>query len=119
MAKKKVKRKKAADDQPGFEESLAELETIVAELESGQLGLGDALERYERGITRLKQCHGQLAQATRRIELLSGVDSAGNPVTKPYDDEQFETLDEKQAARSRRRATKGKKPAVDDDGLLF
>ena len=125
MAKKKVKRKTAADDQPvrSFEQSLAELQTIVQELESGDLGLGDSLEQYKQGISRLKQCHAELAQASRKIELLSGVDAAGNPITEPFDDEEFESLDEKKGARSRRRASapsaEGGKSGVDDAGRLF
>ncbi|QDU55219.1 exodeoxyribonuclease VII small subunit [Aeoliella mucimassa] len=114
MAKKKVKRKPSEESTLTFEESLAELETIVGDLETGELGLGDALERYEQGIAHLKQCHAQLEQATRRIELLSGVDAAGNPVTVPFEDEQHESLEAKKQARTRRRGGGG-----DDHGTLF
>ena len=38
-----------------FEESLAELDRIVRELEDGKLGLEDALCRYETGVGLLKQ----------------------------------------------------------------
>lgn len=85
MAKKKVKAKTDASKEP-FEESLARLETIVTDLEGGELGLADALSKYEEGVGRLKHCHSQLESAERRIELLSGVDSDGNPVTAPFDD---------------------------------
>lgn len=115
--KKKVKRKSESDGGPGFEASLAELETIVSELESGELGLEDALARYEQGIGHLKQCHGQLQRATRKIELLSGVDAAGNPITVPFDDQEHESLDAKQGARSRRRS--GGQSGVDDGATLF
>ncbi|WP_425397598.1 exodeoxyribonuclease VII small subunit [Aeoliella sp.] len=111
--KKKVKRKQAAKDQPSFEQALAELETIVGDLESGELGLSEALERYESGIAHLKQCHAQLQQATRKIELLSGFDAAGNPVVRPLDDEADESLETKKSARSRRRSD------VDDGATLF
>ncbi len=114
--KKKVKRKPAAESDLGFEESLAELETIVGELESGELGLERALARYEQGISHLKQCHGQLQRATRKIELLSGIDAAGNPITEPFDDEQHSSLDEKKGARTRRR---GGSAGVDDGATLF
>lgn len=111
--KKKAKRKPIEDGQHCFEESLAELETIVGELESGELGLSEALTRYEAGITHLKQCHAALEHASRRIELLSGFDAAGNPVTQPFDEEEHESLDAKKGARSRRRS------GVDDGGTLF
>ena len=45
----------ASDDQdsqprPDFEQALAELETIMHDLEDGKLGLAEGLARYERGI---------------------------------------------------------------------
>lgn len=111
--KKKVKRKPAAKEQLSFEEALAELETIVGELEGGELGLTEALERYESGIAHLKQCHAQLQQASRKIELLSGFDATGNPVVRPLDDEEDDSLEAKKGARSRRRS------GVDDGATLF
>lgn len=117
--KKKMKRKSnAANQQLGFEESLAELETIVGELESGELGLEQALGRYEQGIGHMKQCHAQLDRATRKIELLSGVDAAGNPITQPFDDEETDDLDQKKGARAKRRTsgTQTKRSSSVDEG---
>jgi exodeoxyribonuclease VII small subunit len=57
-----------------FEESLLELERMVRELEDGQLGLEDALARYEQGVGLIKSCYQQLQQAEQRILLLTGVD---------------------------------------------
>jgi exodeoxyribonuclease VII small subunit len=68
-----------------FEEALSSLEQIVQELEEGKLGLAESLSRYEQGVNLLKQCHQQLERAERRIELLTGVDAAGNPVTAVFD----------------------------------
>jgi len=105
MAKKPLAAKKAPSDAAAepFEESLAELESIVADLEGGDLGLSDALARYEEGVRRLKQCHAQLQAAERRIELLSGVDADGNPITTPFDDSA--TADDRDsAARSKKRS---------------
>jgi exodeoxyribonuclease VII small subunit len=125
--KKKVRRAEArpreAEPECNFEESLAELEQIVSELECGELGLEQALGRYEQGIRHLKQCHAQLARVSRRIELLSGVDAAGNPIVVPFDDEDCDSLEEKQASRGRRRGAMGAAPSprtsVDDDPRLF
>jgi exodeoxyribonuclease VII small subunit len=88
VTKKKVPKQKSKSGPQiqGFEESLAELEKIVSQLESGKLGLSEALAQYEAGIGYLKACHGQLQQAERRIELLSGVDAEGNPIVEPFDD---------------------------------
>lgn len=125
--KKKVRRAEArpseAEPECNFEESLAALENIVSELESGDLGLEQALARYEQGIRHLKQCHAQLARVSRRIELLSGVDAAGNPIVVPFDDDDSESLEEKQAARGRRRGAAGgasaPRTSVDDVPRLF
>jgi exodeoxyribonuclease VII small subunit len=119
-----AKKKPAESDQPeSFEESLAELEAIVGDLEGGELGLGDALGRYEEGVRHLKQCHAQLERAERKIELLSGFDADGNPVTVPFDDSA--TADDHDAAsRSKKRSSTppaaGKtRGPVDDRTRLF
>ena len=75
-----------------FEESLEELEKIVAELESGKLGLSDALARYEQGVKHLKGCQQLLERAERKIELLSGVDADGNPITQPFEEGEDDSL---------------------------
>ncbi len=90
-------------ERPGFEQALAAIEAIVHDLEEGQLGLEDALARYERGVKLLRQCHEQLQQAERRIELLAGIDQEGNPVCTPLD-ETAATLEEKARQRSKRRS---------------
>jgi exodeoxyribonuclease VII small subunit len=120
----KKKRPADADQQsPSFEESLDELEAIVADLEGGKLGLSDALARYELGVKHLKACQHWLQQAERKIELLSGVDAQGRPITEPFDDQQLDSLEDKAAARGRRRtsgpgdsAAKRKSPGHDIDG---
>ena len=91
-----------------FEESLGELEKIVAELESGKLGLSDALARYEEGVKHLKGCQQLLESAERKIELLSGVDAEGNPITQPFSDGNVDSLDAKAAARGQRRTSAAK-----------
>jgi exodeoxyribonuclease VII small subunit len=71
---------------PDFERSLERLEEIVHQLEDGQLGLSDALGRYEEGVKLLRQAYELLAGAQRKIELLSGVDAKGNLITRPLED---------------------------------
>ncbi len=53
-----------------FEASLAELEEIVAKLESGDLPLEDSLELFEKGIKLSRECRERLTNAERRIEIL-------------------------------------------------
>jgi exodeoxyribonuclease VII small subunit len=103
-----------------FEDSLKELEKIVAELESGKLGLSDALARYEEGVKHLKGCQQLLEMAERKIELLSGVDAEGNPITERFDETDSDSLEEKAAGRSVRRTSVAKSTSVkiamrDDD----
>ena len=88
---------------PKFEDALSELESILHDLEEGQIGLEDSLGRYEQGVRLLKHCYGLLEKAERRIELCTGVDAAGNPIVQPFD-EQATTLEEKSANRGRRRS---------------
>ena len=102
MAEKKTSKQEAL---PGFEASLTQLEGIVHELEDGRVGLEESLARYEEGVKLLRHCHGLLTKAERRIEILSGVDAEGNPITQPMDEESG-TLEEKAAGRSRRRSAK-------------
>jgi exodeoxyribonuclease VII small subunit len=125
MSKKKTS---AEDDAPTFEDSLGELEAIVGELESGKLGLSDALARYELGVKHLKSCHQLLERVERKIELLSGMDAEGNPITTPFDEGEHASLEEKAAARGRRRTSDTTGPAgkrrpsdvdVDDPSRLF
>jgi exodeoxyribonuclease VII small subunit len=96
------------------------LEKIVAELESGKLGLSDALARYEEGVKHLKGCQQLLELAERKIELLSGVDAEGNPITERFEETDSDSLEEKAAGRSVRRTSVAKSTSVkiamrDDD----
>ena len=101
-----------------FEQALAQLELIVRKLEEGQLGLSESLAEYEAGVRHLQQCYAALEKAERKIELLAGVDAAGNPITRPFDDAEL-TLEQKAESRSRRRSAKPAKapppPAADKD----
>jgi len=87
------------------------MEAIVYELEEGRIGLAEALARYEEGVGLLRQCFGLLETAERRIELLTGVDAAGNPVVEPYDDTASSERAQQGAPRSRSRSTATAKPA--------
>lgn len=72
-------------DRLTFEQALMELERIVHELEDSQTGLEEALNRYERGVGLIKQCHSQLREAEQRILQLTSVDETGQPVLKPFE----------------------------------
>ena len=89
------------DDHPlSFEQSLAELQQIVAELEEGTLGLEESMQRFERGTALLRRCYQTLHQAEQKIEILTGFDAEGNPITADFD--ATATHDPSQAAAGRR-----------------
>ena len=54
-----------------FEEALAELQRILAEIESGKISLEESLEKYERGQFLIQHCRGILGQAEKQIEELT------------------------------------------------
>ncbi len=54
-----------------FEEALAELEKIVARLESGQAPLQESISMYERGEALKAHCEKQLGAAEKRIEKIT------------------------------------------------
>jgi exodeoxyribonuclease VII small subunit len=87
-----------------FEEALKRLEQIVHSLEEGDIGLNEALKQYEEGVKLLRQSYELLERAERRIELLSGVDAEGNPITQPFDDTATFDQDEPGKRRSRKRS---------------
>jgi len=67
-----------------FEQALAELETVVRELESGDVPLDAAVEIYARGDALRAHCETRLASAQARIEQIS-IGKDGNAVgTTPF-----------------------------------
>lgn len=53
-----------------YESALAELEAIVAEMESGQLPLEASLTAYKRGAELLQYCRQQLTDAEQQVKIL-------------------------------------------------
>lgn len=53
-----------------FEQAMARLETIVSELEKGDLSLDDSLRIFEEGIKLSKTCLKMLDDAERKVEIL-------------------------------------------------
>jgi exodeoxyribonuclease VII small subunit len=56
--------------QQTFESALAELEAIVARMESGELLLEQSLEDYKRGSELIKFCQAQLSAAQQQVQIL-------------------------------------------------
>ena len=53
-----------------FEECLQKLETIVDELEKGNLPLEQALKLFEQGVELSNSCRKELEEAEGRVEIL-------------------------------------------------
>lgn len=60
----------AKSTKTNFETSLANLEQIVAQLESGELPIERSLELFEEGVGLARRCQSQLEDAERKVELL-------------------------------------------------
>lgn len=68
-----------------FEKALAELETIVAALERGDVPLEKSIELYERGNALKSHCDSLLKAAEARVEKIT-TDASGRPTgTEPLD----------------------------------
>jgi len=67
-----------------FDESLAELEVIVARLERGDLPLETALAEFEAGIALVRTLTQHLSEAEARIEVLTR-DADGGVQLQPFD----------------------------------
>ena len=53
-----------------FETALAELEALVATMESGSLALEQSLAAYARGVALTRLCQQKLAQAEQQVNVL-------------------------------------------------
>ena len=54
-----------------FEEALAELETLVTQMEGGDLSLDESLKAFERGVRLTRQCQQVLSAAELKVQTLS------------------------------------------------
>jgi exodeoxyribonuclease VII small subunit len=60
-----------------FETALAELETIVKRLETGNAKLDDAISSYERGALLKRHCEAKLREAQTRVDrIVIGADGS-------------------------------------------
>jgi exodeoxyribonuclease VII small subunit len=55
---------------PDFEKALEELESLVEQLESGELTLDQSLQQFKRGVELTRHCQGVLEQAQQVVEQL-------------------------------------------------
>ena len=60
----------AKKNSESIEARLIELETILEELESGELELDQALKRFEQGVKLSRECQKTLEDAEMKIKIL-------------------------------------------------
>ena len=65
------------EEKINFEETMQKLESIVQELEKGNLNLDDSIKKFEEGITLSKNASKYLDDAEKKITILIN-DEEGN-----------------------------------------
>lgn len=53
-----------------FEDALKQLESLAEQIERGEIGLEESLEKYEEGMALARQCREILQTAERKIQTL-------------------------------------------------
>ena len=88
MAQKRTD-KSIAPEKMSFEEATAEVERIIARIESGEIGLEEALEARRRGDQLLRRCRAILDRAEQELEQIA-IDEAGKQDPSPQTGDQAE-----------------------------
>jgi exodeoxyribonuclease VII small subunit len=73
----------ADDQQRKYEDELADLESIVTQIDSGDLSLEESIAAFERGIALVRSLNQKLDEVERRVEVLIR-DSRGELKRTPY-----------------------------------
>lgn len=81
-----------------FEDGLAKLERIVAEMEEGKLGLNKMLEKFSEGMELAKFCGKWLETAEKKVEILVRKQD-GSLSPEPFEPEEAEESEEEDVDR--------------------
>lgn len=65
-------------DKMSFEQAMKELETVVDQLERGDVALDQSITLYERGAALKKRCEDELKRAEEKVAAIT-LDSNGEP----------------------------------------
>jgi exodeoxyribonuclease VII small subunit len=76
------------EKQVTFEQAMAQLEKIVSQIASGEIGLEESVAMYEKGMEMVQHCRTILDRAEKRIEMLSQSNGAlsAEPVNPSTED---------------------------------
>ncbi len=80
-------KKKKENEGETFEQLVEKVEKYVRELETGELGIEEAMTRYEDGIGAIRECRRILDEAEKRIEILIARED-GSYEARPFDPSQ-------------------------------
>jgi exodeoxyribonuclease VII small subunit len=64
-------------DTLSFEDAVEQLETLIDQIESGEIGLEESLKRYEQGCALIKRCRAILDGAQATIAELTAAPGGG------------------------------------------
>jgi len=70
-----VTERKSVSKELSFEQGLEKLESIVEQMESGELPLDALMKNYEEGTQLLKRCERKIKEAEKKIEILRNKDA--------------------------------------------
>ncbi len=68
-----------------FEDSLAELEQLVEQMEQGDISLEESLKSFERGVKLTRTCQKALQEAEQKVQIL--LEKNGQQTLEPFTDE--------------------------------
>ncbi len=66
-----------------FEQALGKLETLVNDMEQGEMTLEESLKAFETGIALTRECQSRLTEAEQKVQLL--VEEQGELRSQPLD----------------------------------
>ena len=69
-----------------FEDKMKELESLINELENGEIDLDDSIEKYTKAMKLIKECDAELKTVEKQISKL---------VTEENETEEFEIEEER------------------------
>lgn len=68
-----------------FEDSLAELEQLVSQLEQGDISLEESLKSFARGVNLTRTCQKALQEAEQKVQIL--IEKNGTQSLEPFTNE--------------------------------
>jgi exodeoxyribonuclease VII small subunit len=68
---------------PDLESSIAEINTLIEQMEQGEISLEQSLDRFERGIRLIKHCQKVLQEAEQKVQIL--INNNDKEDLRPYE----------------------------------